>query len=145
VIELLEEITRRIPPPVGDPQATLQALIIDSWFDNFVGVVSLVRIVQGSLKLHNKIKVMSSGRTYDVDRLGIFTPKMLDKDELITGEVGYVIAGIKDIDGAPVGDTLTDAHKPCINHYQDLSRFSPAYSLGYFPFVQMIMKVSVKH
>ncbi|MDE2234619.1 MAG: GTP-binding protein, partial [Gammaproteobacteria bacterium] len=78
VIELLEEIIQRIPSPAGDPQAILQALIIDSWFDNFVGVVSLVRIVQGSLKRHHKIQVMSTGRSYEVDRLGIFMPKMQD-------------------------------------------------------------------
>ena len=133
VIELLEEIIQRIPSPAGDPQAILQALIIDSWFDNFVGVVSLVRIVHGSLKRRHKIKVMSSGRTYDVDRLGIFTPKMKDKEELITGEVGFVIAGIKDIDGAPVGDTLTDAHDSCKKPLPGFKQVQPRVFAGLFP------------
>jgi GTP-binding protein LepA len=133
VIDLLEEIVRRIPPPKGNPHAPLQALIVDSWFDNFVGVVSLVRVVQGTLKLRHKILVMSSGRTYEVDRLGIFTPKMRDKDELATGEVGYVIAGIKEIDGAPVGDTLTYAHNPCGTSLPGFKQVQPRVFAGLFP------------
>ncbi|MGH8403127.1 MAG: GTP-binding protein, partial [Gammaproteobacteria bacterium] len=91
VTELLEELVRRIPSPRGNPQGPLQALIIDSWFDNFVGVVSLVRVMHGNLRRRQKILVMSTGRSHEVDRVGIFTPKMHDKDELATGEVGYVI------------------------------------------------------
>src|SRR5574340_1740957 len=113
VPELLEELVRRIPPPRGDARAPLQALIIDSWFDNFVGVVSLVRVMNGSLRPRQKLLVMSTGRTHEVERVGIFSPKMQDRERLATGEVGYVIAAIKEIDGAPVGDTLTDAAKPC--------------------------------
>ena len=133
VDDLLEELVRRIPPPVGDSQAPLRALIIDSWFDNFVGVVSLVRVMQGSLKLRQKILVMSTGRTHEVDRLGIFTPKMHDKEELATGEVGYVIAGIKEINGAPVGDTLTYAHNRCAAPLPGFKQVQPRVFAGLFP------------
>lgn len=100
VDEVLEKIVSAIPAPQGDPDAPLQALIIDSWFDNYLGVVSLVRIKNGSLKKNDKIKVMSTGQTWGVDRLGIFTPKQVDTDSLDTGEVGWVVCGIKDIMGA---------------------------------------------
>ncbi len=113
VDEVLEKIVSAIPAPQGDPDAPLQALIIDSWFDNYLGVVSLVRIKNGSLKKNDKIKVMSTGQTWGVDRLGIFTPKQVDTDSLDTGEVGWVVCGIKDIMGAPVGDTLTLAKNGC--------------------------------
>ena len=104
--DVLEEIVHKIPAPEGDPEAPLQALIIDSWFDNYLGVVSLVRVKNGTLKKGDKIKVMSTGQSYNVDRLGIFTPKQVDTTELNTGEVGWVVCAIKDILGAPVGDTL---------------------------------------
>lgn len=133
VRELLEELVRRIPPPQGNEHGPLQALIIDSWFDNFVGVVSLVRVVHGNLKRHGKILVMSTGRAHDVDRVGIFTPKMHDKDELATGEVGYVIAGVKEIDGAPVGDTLTDANNPCTTPLPGFKQVQPRVFAGLFP------------
>ena len=133
VPELLEELVRRIPPPGGDPHASLQALIIDSWFDNFVGVVSLVRIKNGSLRPRQKLLVMSTGRTHEVDRVGIFTPKMQDREQLATGEVGYVIAGIKEIDGAPVGDTLTDAVKPCAAPLPGFKQVQPRVFAGMYP------------
>jgi GTP-binding protein LepA len=107
VKDLLEQLVQRIPPPKGDAAAPLQALIIDSWFDNYLGVVTLVRIKQGTLKIKQKIKIMSNGRNFQVERVGVFTPKKLDKNELSTGEVGYVIANIKEIEAAPVGDTIT--------------------------------------
>src|SRR5699024_4670 len=107
--EVLEVIVKQIPPPEGDPEGPLQALIIDSWFDPYLGVVSLVRIKQGSLKKLDKIKVMSTGQNWGVDRIGIFTPKLQDTEGLNCGEVGWVVCGIKDINGAPVGDTLTHA------------------------------------
>lgn len=113
VDDVLENIVSAIPSPEGDPEAPLQALIIDSWFDNYLGVVSLVRIKNGSLKKNDKIKVMSTGQVWGVDRLGIFTPKQVDTTELNTGEVGWVVCGIKDILGAPVGDTLTTAKNGC--------------------------------
>ncbi len=112
VPELLEELVRRIPPPRGDPEAPLQALIIDSWFDNYVGVVSLVRVMNGSLRTGQKIRVWSTGRAHQVDKLGRFTPKSLASESLETGEVGFVIAGIREIDGAPVGDTITLDARP---------------------------------
>ena len=107
VPELLESLVNRIPAPSGEEDGPLQALIIDSWFDNYVGVVSLVRVVNGRLPKGAKFTVMSTGDTYNADRVGSFTPKMSDREALETGEVGFVIAAIKDIYGAPVGDTLT--------------------------------------
>ena len=130
---LLEKLVRIIPPPKGDPELPLQALIIDSWFDNYVGVVSLVRIVNGTLKKKSKINVMSTGRSFEVDRVGCFTPKMIDKDELKTGEVGFVIAGIKEIDGAPVGDTLTATKDPCESPLPDFKQVQPRVFAGLFP------------
>ena len=133
VDELLEAIVARVPPPVGDPDGPLQALIIDSWFDNYVGVVSLVRVVNGSLSKRDKFKVMSTGETYDADRIGNFTPKMQDRQELATGEVGFVIAGIKEIDGAPVGDTLTLARNPCEKPLPGFQQIQPRVFAGLFP------------
>lgn len=107
VEDVLEALVTRIPPPEGDINAPLQALIIDSWFDSYLGVVSLVRIVNGSIRKGDKMRVMSTGRSYEVDQVGIFTPKRTKLEMLNAGEVGYVVAGIKEIQGAPVGDTLT--------------------------------------
>ena len=112
VPEVLERLVRDIPAPEGDPEGPLQALIIDSWFDNYLGVVSLIRIKNGSLRKGEKVKVMSTGQTYNADRLGIFTPKQIDRDVLNCGEVGWLVCAIKDIHGAPVGDTLTLARNP---------------------------------
>jgi len=133
VPELLERLVKTIPPPVGDPDGPLQALIIDSWFDNYVGVVSLVRIVNGQLAKGKKITVMSTGRSYIADRVGSFTPKMSDRAVLATGEVGFVIAGIKDIFGAPVGDTLTMASDPCVEPLPDFKHVQPRVFAGLFP------------
>ncbi|MGK3295677.1 EF-Tu/IF-2/RF-3 family GTPase, partial [Escherichia coli] len=112
VQDVLERLVRDIPPPEGDPEGPLQALIIDSWFDNYLGVVSLIRIKNGTLRKGDKVKVMSTGQTYNADRLGIFTPKQVDRTELKCGEVGWLVCAIKDIHGAPVGDTLTLARNP---------------------------------
>ena len=133
VPELLEAIIDKIPPPEGDPDAPLQALIIDSWFDNYVGVVSLVRVVNGSLDKGSKIKVMSTANSHTADRVGTFTPKMEDRGQLRTGEVGFVIAGIKDIYGAPVGDTLTSARKPCNDPLPGFKQVQPRVFAGLFP------------
>ena len=133
VPELLETLVRSIPAPSGDPDQPLQALIIDSWFDNYVGVVSLVRVVNGSLAKGEKIEVMSTGRTYGADRVGSFTPKMTDRDRLECGEVGFVIAGIKDIYGAPVGDTLTTAKQPCGEPLPGFKQVQPRVFAGLFP------------
>ena len=112
IIEILEEIIRLIPPPEGDRSAPLQALIIDSWFDNYLGVVSLVRVMQGTLKVGDKIIAKSIGKAHLVDHVGFFNPKRNDLPLLQAGEVGYIIAGIKDIQGAPVGDTITLSSTP---------------------------------
>jgi GTP-binding protein LepA len=133
VPELLEDLIRRIPPPKGDPDAPLQALIIDSWFDNYVGVVSLVRVVNGSLKTGAKIRVWSTGRSFQVDKLGRFTPKSITTSSLETGEVGFVIAGIKEIDGAPVGDTITLEARPCEVPLAGFKKVQPRVFAGLFP------------
>ncbi|XAW89282.1 translation elongation factor 4 [Vibrio sp. CDRSL-10 TSBA] len=133
VDDVLEKIVSDIPAPVGDPDAPLQALIIDSWFDNYLGVVSLVRIKNGKLKKNDKIKVMSTGQVWGVDRLGIFTPKQVDTTELETGEVGWVVCGIKDILGAPVGDTLTLAKNGCEKALPGFKKVKPQVYAGLFP------------
>jgi GTP-binding protein LepA len=133
VPELLEAIIEHIPAPQGDPDAPLQALIIDSWFDNYVGVVSLVRVMNGKLPRRSKITVMSTGTSYQADRVGVYDPKMADRDILDTGTVGYVIAGIKDIYGAPVGDTLTLTRDPCVEPLPDFKKVQPRVFAGLFP------------
>ena len=130
---LLEELVKRIPAPKGDPKAPLQALIIDSWFDNYVGVVSLVRVMNGSLKPGQKLRVWSTGRAHECSRVGRFTPKRLDSDSLSAGEVGFVIAGIKEIDGAPVGDTITLESNPCTESLAGFKRVQPRVFAGLFP------------
>lgn len=133
VDDVLEKIVSAIPAPEGDPEAPLQALIIDSWFDNYLGVVSLVRIKHGKLKKNDKIKVMSTGQVWGVDRLGIFTPKQIDTTELNTGEVGWVVCGIKDILGAPVGDTLTLAKNGAEKALPGFKKVKPQVYAGLFP------------
>ena len=131
--ELLEDIVRLVPAPVGDKDAPLQALIIDSWFDNYLGVVSLVRVVNGRLMKKQKIRIMSAGRNHLVDHVGIFTPKRQDLESLDAGEVGYVIAGVKDIDGAPVGDTITEVNKPADEALPGFKQIQPRVFSGLFP------------
>ncbi|MGI9259504.1 MAG: translation elongation factor 4 [Gammaproteobacteria bacterium] len=133
--DVLERIIREIPPPVGDVDAPLQALIIDSWFDSYVGVVSLVKVVNGTLHRGQRIEILSTERTYGADRLGVFTPKMQDRDELKAGEVGYVIAGIKEINGAPVGDTITDAGATDPEPLPGFECVQPRVFAGLFPIV----------
>ncbi len=133
VHELLEVLIKKIPPPVGDPNAPLQALIIDSWFDNYLGVVSLVRVKQGTLTARQKIKIMSTGRSHQVDKVGIFTPKRHDQPVLGCGEVGYVVAGIKEIDGAPVGDTITSTDNPADRPLPGFKAVKPQVFAGLFP------------
>ena len=131
--DLLEDIVNKVPPPEGDPSAPLQALIIDSWFDNYLGVVSLVRVKQGTIKKKQKILVMTTGRTHLVDHVGVFNPKRFDTGELSAGEVGYVIAGIKEIEGAPVGDTLTLADNPAAEPLPGFKPVQPQVFAGVFP------------
>ena len=131
--ELLEELVTRIPAPEGDREAPLQALIIDSWFDNFLGVVSLVRVMQGTLPARSSITVMSTGDSHLATRVGVYTPKAEDRDSLSAGEVGYVIAGIKEIDGAPVGDTLTLTKQPAAAMLDGFKEVKPQVYAGLFP------------
>ena len=131
--DLLEELVRFIPPPKGDAEAPLQALIIDSWFDPYVGVISLVRIKNGTLRPKNKMFVMSTGRSYQVDNVGVFTPKRVERSELKAGEVGFVIAGIKEIDGVPVGDTLTLADRMAAAPLPGFQEIQPRVFAGLYP------------
>lgn len=130
---VLESLVKDIPPPKGDPNLPLQALIVDSWFDSYLGVVSLVRIVNGEIKKGDKIQVMSTGKNHFADYIGIFTPKRHDKEILKTGEVGYLIAGIKDIYGAPVGDTVTLTHNPASKPLPGFKSVQPKVYAGLFP------------
>ena len=130
---LLEAIVKRIPGPTGDVGAPLTALIIDSWFDSYVGVVSLVRVVDGSLTRGSRILVHSTKRRYTVDRVGIFTPRATDRDVLAAGEVGYLIASIKEIDAAPVGDTIIDAAHPATLPLPGFKQIQPRVFAGLFP------------
>jgi len=135
VEELIEQLIERIPQPKGDPDAPLQALIVDSWFDNYVGVVTLVRIVTGTMKVGEKVRVMSTGRSHQVDKLGRFTPKSVLTRELGPGDVGFMIAGIKEIDGAPVGDTITLEHKQAAEPLPGFKKVQPRVFAGMFPIV----------
>lgn len=133
VRELLDQIVAKIPPPkiVSDP--ILKALIIDSWFDSYLGVISLVRVMQGRLKKGDKMLVMSTGKSHLVDQVGIFTPKRQEKEFLDAGEVGYVVAGIKEINGAPVGDTLTLTNSPAKEALPGFQKVKPQVFAGLFP------------
>ena len=133
VDELLEAIIARIPAPTGDREAPLQALIIDSWFDNYLGVVALVRVVQGELRPRQKILAMATGGVHQVDKVGIFTPKATDREVLAAGEVGFVIAGIKDIEAARVGDTFTDAGNPAEAPLPGFETVQPRVFAGLYP------------
>ena len=133
VPDVLEELVKRVPPPEGNPEAPLQALIIDSWFDSYLGVVSLVRIKHGVLHEGDKIKVMSTGKVHGVDQVGIFTPKRERKKYLKTGEVGFVIGSIKDIFGAPVGDTITLAANAAEDVLPGFKKVQPMVYAGLFP------------
>jgi GTP-binding protein LepA len=130
---LLEALIQKIPAPRGDPEGPLQALIIDSWFDNYVGVVSLVRVMNGSVSAGEKIRVISTGRAHTVDRLGRFTPKPLVAPTLAAGDVGFIVAGIKEIDGAPVGDTITLENRPTTEALPGFRQIKPRVFAGVFP------------
>ncbi len=131
--DVLETIVKGIPAPEGNVDAPTQALIIDSWFDPYQGVVSLVRVKHGKIQAKDKIKIMSSGAVYEVDKVGIFTPKATNTGILSTGEVGFVIAGIKEIKGAPVGDTLTLAKNPATEPLPGFKRIKPQVYAGVYP------------
>ena len=131
--DVLEVIVKQIPPPEGELDTPLKALIVDSWFDNYQGVVSLVRIVEGQLNVKDKIKIMSNGQVHQVDKIGVFTPKALERTVLKAGEVGFVIAGIKEIHGAPVGDTITLAKEPAEKPLPGFKKVKPQVYAGLFP------------
>ncbi len=133
VEDLLEALVLNIPPPVGDPEGPLQALIIDSWFDNYLGVVSLVRVKQGTLKKGDKLYIKSTNQTHLADKVGIFTPKQVDTHCLAAGEVGFVVAGIKDIYGAPVGDTITHHKTQNTEALPGFQKIKPQVYAGLFP------------
>jgi len=133
VDEVLERLVAVIPPPTGDVEAPLQALIIDSWFDNYLGVVSLVRVRHGRIKKGDKVLVKSTGKVHQVDSVGVFNPKHTATADLKAGEVGFIIAGIKDIHGAPVGDTLTLSSTPDVEMLPGFKRVKPQVYAGLFP------------
>jgi len=130
--DALEYLVEQVPPPEGDPEAPLQALIIDSWFDNYLGVVSLVRVKQGTLNKRDKIIAKTLGKAHQVDSIGIFTPKRVETGVLRAGEVGFVVAGIKDIHGAPVGDTLIHASEPDVAALPGFKQIKPQVYAGIF-------------
>jgi len=133
VEDVLERLISAIPPPEGELEGPLQALIIDSWFDNYLGVVSLVRVFQGSLEKGDKIQIKSTGKAHPVDKIGIFTPKPTDTGRLRAGEVGFIVAGIKDIHGAPVGDTITHQKTPDVPALPGFKKVKPQVYAGLFP------------
>jgi GTP-binding protein LepA len=133
VAEILESVIARIPPPTGDPTGPLKALIIDSWFDNYVGVVMLVRVVDGQLRPKDKILLMSTGASYLCEQVGVFTPKGRSKEQLAAGEVGFVTAGIKEIKAARVGDTMTLASRPATQPLPGFKEIKPQVFAGLYP------------
>ncbi|MED5460435.1 MAG: translation elongation factor 4 [Pseudomonadota bacterium] len=130
---LLERLVRDIPPPKGDPDAPLQALIVDSWFDNYLGVVSLVRLFDGTLRKGDKIRIKSTGRDWNATEVGIFTPLRKETNILRAGEVGFIVAGIKEIHGAPVGDTITHTKTPDVPRLPGFQKVKPQVYAGMFP------------
>lgn len=131
--DLLEQLIVKIPPPNVDRSKPTQALIIDSWFDNYLGVVSLVRVTQGVLSKGQKVRMTSTGRDWQVDEVGVFTPKRVPRTEILAGQVGYMIAGIKDIHGAPVGDTIIDTKHPETLPLPGFKKVKPQVYAGLFP------------
>ena len=133
VVDILERIITQIPAPSGDPQALLQALIIDSWFDNYLGTVSLVRVVNGTLRNGEKIRLMATGRDYYAEQIGIFTPKRTPTGGLTAGEVGYIVAGIKEVRSARVGDTITHSGNPATTALPGFKEIKPRVFAGLYP------------
>jgi GTP-binding protein LepA len=133
VPEVLEGIVKRLPPPKGDGAATLKALLVDSWYDSYLGVVVLVRIVDGVLKKGQRIRMMGTSAAYEVDRVGVFTPKMIDTNELGPGEIGFLTASIKEVADTRVGDTITDDRKPVAEMLPGFRPAIPVVFCGLFP------------
>ena len=132
---LMERIVSTIPPPESNDDENLQGLIIDSWFDKYLGVVSLLRIMNGAISEGDKIKVISTGQEYTVNELGVYTPKIKNKQSLVAGDVGFLVAAIKDIYGAPVGDTITQAKNPSLKPLPDFKTIQPRVFAGLYPSV----------
>jgi len=133
VEDVLDSVVARIPSPTGDPTAPLKALIIDSWFDNYVGVIMLVRVVDGTLKPKDKLRLMATGKEHLCEQVGVFTPKSRQRDSLSAGEVGFIIAGIKELANAKVGDTVTLAHKPATEPLPGFKEIKPQVFAGLYP------------
>jgi len=131
--DVLEAVVERLPAPRGDPDAPLKALIVDSWFDNYLGTIVLVRVVDGAIRSRDKIRLMAAGRDYLTEQVGVFTPKRLPVTELTAGQVGYVIAGIKDVHGARVGDTITAVHRPAAAALPGFREIKPQVFAGLYP------------
>jgi len=131
--DILEAVIARVPPPKGDPDAPLQALVIDAWFDNYVGVVMLVRVMNGTLRPRDKIKLMATGAVHGCEQVGVFTPKSIARDELAAGDVGFVVAGIKELADAKVGDTITHSAKPAAQPLPGFKEVKPQVFAGLYP------------
>src|SRR5436190_10975364 len=133
VPDILEAVIARVPPPSGDPKGKLQALIIDSWFDNYVGVVMLVRMMEGTLKPRDKLLLMSTGASHLCEQVGVFTPKAQQREQLAAGEVGFVTAGVKELREAKVGDTITHGDKPAAAPLPGFKEIKPQVFAGLYP------------
>ena len=130
---VLEAIVKRLPPPQGDEDAPLKALLVDSWYDAYLGVVVLVRIIDGVMKRHQKIKMMGTDAHYTIEKIGVFTPKMNDREQLGPGEIGFITAQIKQVADTRVGDTITDERKPCLEMMAGFKPAQPVVFCGLFP------------
>ncbi len=133
VDEVLEELVRRIPPPQGDPEAPLKALLVDSWYDSYLGVITLVRVIDGQLRVGAKIRMMGTGATHQVDRVGVFKPKMTDLKALGPGEIGFITASIKSVADCNVGDTITEERRPAQDMLSGFKPSVPVVFCGLFP------------
>ncbi len=130
---VLEAIVKRLPPPVGDINAPLKAMLVDSWYDAYLGVVVLIRVIDGTIRKGQKVKMMNTGAIYDLDRVGVFTPKLIATDVLGPGEIGFITASIKEVADTNVGDTITDAKKPCDKALAGFRPAQPVVFCGLFP------------
>src|SRR5918911_224621 len=133
VPDVLEAIVTRLPPPKGDREATLKALLVDSWYDVYLGVVVLIRIIDGTIKKGQRIRMMGTNAAYDIERVGFFTPKMEQVDELGPGEIGFITAAIKEVADTRVGDTITDDRKPVTGMLPGFKPAIPVVFCGLFP------------
>lgn len=131
--DVLEAIVERLPSPVGDRDAPLKAMLVDSWYDAYLGVIVLIRVIDGTIKKGQKVKMMNTGAIYDLDRVGVFTPKLVEMPELGPGEIGFITASIKEVADTNVGDTITDAKKPCAQALEGFRPAQPVVFCGLFP------------